>query len=97
MAEEEIKRAVERGAEGAAFAELFIECICTERKMHELLYRPEMFTVEGINRMPSRVRYNDRLFRFVNGGGRDLKLCLEAAKIRPEMANVIKKWVGALK
>ncbi len=97
MAEEEIKRAVSRGVDGKAFSDLFTECILTERKMYELLYRKEMFTESGLKRVPAEVRYNDLLFRFVKGGGREFRLCLEAAKVRPEMANVIKTWLGAFK
>ncbi len=97
MVEEEIKRAVERGTTGEAISELFVECICTERKMYESIYKPEVFTEKGFKWVSSEVRYNDILYRFVSGGGKELKLCLEAAKIRPDMANVIKIWLGALK
>ncbi len=96
MSETEIKRAVERGADGKAIFELFNECICTERKMYELLYKPEVFGEKMILWMPTDVRYNDILYRFIAGGAKDLKLCLEAAKLRPDMANVIKVWLGAL-
>ena len=97
MTEEEIKRAVKNGAKAEAFFDLFVQCICTERKMYELLYKPEVFSKEGLNWVESEVRYNDILYRFVSDGGKDLKLCLEAAKIRPDMANVIKIWLGALR
>ncbi len=96
MVETEIKRAVERGASGNSIAELYIECIQTERKMFEMLFKPEVFTPQGLNWVEPEVRYNDILYRFISGGGKDLKLCLEAAKIRPDMANVIKVWLGAL-
>ena len=97
MSEEEIKRAVERGVGGEAIFELFNECICTERRMYEMLYKPEVFTEKGIRWMSPRVRYNDILFRFINGSNRDIKVTLEAAKICPDMAKVIKVWLGALK
>jgi hypothetical protein len=97
MTEEEIRRAVENGAKAEVFFDLFVQCICTERKMYELLYKHEVFTEEGLNWVENEVRYNDILYRFVSDGGKDLKLCLEAAKIRPEMANVIKVWLGALR
>ncbi len=97
MSEEEIKRAVERGANGAAIFEIFNECICTERKMYELLYKPEVFTEKGIRWMGTEVRYNDILYRFISTGAKDLKMTLEAAKLRPDMANVIKTWLGALR
>ncbi|MCR5021374.1 glycosyltransferase [Ruminococcus sp.] len=97
MSEEEIKRAVEKGCNGAAIYELYIQSICTERKMYEMLYKPEVFTERGLNWVSSEVRYNDLLYRFITSEKPDLKLCLEAAKIRPDMANVIKVWIGSLK
>ncbi len=96
MSETEIKRAVEKGTNGKAIFELFNECICTERKMYELLYKPFVFTEKGLRWMDAELRYNDILYRFIAGGTKDLKLTLEAAKLRPDMANVIKVWLGAL-
>ena len=78
------------------FFELFNECICTERRMYELLYKPFVFTEQGLRWMEAELRYNDILYRFIASGAKDLKLTLEAAKIRPDMANVIKVWLGAL-
>ena len=97
MSEEEIKRAVDRGVDGKAIFELFNECICTERQLYERLYKPEVFTEKGLRWMPVEVRYNDILYRFIAGGAKDLKSVLEAAKLRPDMSNVIKVWLGALR
>ncbi len=97
MSEEEIKRAVDKGATGEAIFELFNECICTERRMYELLYKPFVFTEEGIRWMSSEIKYNKYLYEFISGGCKDIKVTLEAAKIRPDMAKVIKVWLGALK
>ncbi len=96
MSEAEIKRAVEKGANGKAIFELFNECICTERKMYELLYKPFVFTEKGLRWMDEELRYNDILYRFIAAGAKDLKSTLDAAKLRPDMANVIKVWLGAL-
>ena len=65
--------------------------------MYELLYKPEVFTEKGIRWMGTEVRYNDILYRFISSGAKDLKMTLEAAKLRPDMANVIKTWLGALR
>ena len=96
MSETEIKRAVERGVDGNAIFDLFNECIYTERKMYELLFKPEVFTEKGIRWMELNVRYNDILYRFLQDGAKNLKMTLDAAKLRPDMANVIKVWLGAL-
>ncbi len=97
MSEEEIKKAVDRGVKGEAFFDLYSECINTERKMYELLYKPEVFTEKGLKWMSDELKYNDIMFRFISGGALDYKLPIEAAKIRPDMANVIKVWIGALR
>ncbi len=96
MAEEEIKRSVKNGADGKAISELFEECILTERRMYEQIYRPECLTEKGVAWLPSDVRYNAMLYGFLNGGKKDLKVLLEAAKLRNDMALVIKTWLGAL-
>ena len=96
MSEEEIKKAVRNGADGKAIAEIFVDCIVTERRFYESLYRDECFCENGIGWLPVEAQYNDFLYRFVMDGGSDKSLLLSAAKLRPDMANVISAWVTAL-
>lgn len=95
MAEEEIRRAVEKGANGEAVSELLEECVLTERRFYELLYKPESFSEKAIKWLPGECRYNDILVRFLAGGKKQLGLVLEAAKMRPDMAKALKCWIGA--
>ncbi len=97
MSEEEIKRAVKNGADGEAIAEIFVDCIVTERRFYESLYKDESFSEKSINWLPKEAQYNDYLYRFVMDGGQDRKLLLEAAKLRPDMANVISAWLTIFK
>lgn len=95
MTEEEIMAAVANGAGGKAIDELMSECVLTERRMYEALYRPEMLDGQHFNLLDERVKYNDVLTRFVRGGKKDFRLLLEAGKLRPSMALVMKAWLGA--
>ncbi len=97
MSEEEIKRAVKNGAKGEAIAEIFVDCIVTERRFYESLYKEESFSEKAIRWLPKEAQYNDYLYRFVMDGGMDKQLLLEAAKLRPDMANVISAWLTIFK
>ncbi len=95
MAEKELKDMV---SENSAMQNtgLFKEYVLTERKMWEKLMRPEAFDPEIIKWADDEMIYNDILYRFVMGGEKELKSLLSAAKMRPDMANVIKVWLNIL-
>ncbi len=97
MSEEEIRRAVKNGADGNAIAEIFVDCIVTERRFYESLYKDECFSEKGIQWLPKEAQYNDFLYRFVMDGGSDKQLLLSAAKLRPDMAGVISAWLTIFK
>lgn len=97
MAEEELKRAAADGRGGAEFAGLLEDYIRTERMYFEGLFREECFTERGMKWMSAECRCNDILLGFLNGGKKELKLVLEAAKLRPDLAQVLKQWLGELR
>ena len=94
MAENEIKRAVENGADGKAIDELMTEYMNTVRNYYELLYLPISFGEGMIKWLPEDCRFNDALYRFKEGTQKELQLVLDAAKLRPDMAKVLSTWVG---
>lgn len=95
MAESEIKKAVANGAQKAQISELLEECICAERRFYELLYKPEAFEEKAIKWLPGECQYNDILVRFLVGGKKQVRMILDAARLRPDMAQVLKCWIGA--
>lgn len=95
MAEAEIKRAVKRGVQGGAISELLEECIMSERRFYELLYKPESFDDKLIKWLPDECQYNNILVKYITEGKSNLQLILQAAKLRPDMAQVFKCWIGA--
>ncbi len=97
MAESEIRRAAENGADGKAIDGLMTEYINAERQFYELLYLPTSFDIKTIQWLPQECRYNDILYRFVKNGKKDLQMVLEAAKLRPDMAKALSAWIGGMK
>lgn len=95
MAEKELKDSVTENLV-MQNTELFKEYVVTERKMWEELMRPTAFDTETIKWADDEMIYNDILYRFVTGGEKNFKSLLSAAKIRPDMANVIKAWLNIL-
>ncbi len=95
MSEAEIKKAVKNGAQGAVISELLEECVIAERKFYELLYKPESFEGDRIKWLPGECQYNDILVQFILSGKQKKYLLVEAAKLRPDMAQVLKCWTGA--
>lgn len=95
MSEEELRRAVPKGLINASCAELLEECVMAERRFYEFLYKPESFEAEAIKWLPGECRYNDILYRFIVGGKKETRMIIEAAKMRPDMAQVFKCWMGA--
>ncbi|MGN0506379.1 MAG: glycosyltransferase [Lachnospiraceae bacterium] len=93
LAAAELQKAVNSGAQVGELMEYYV---LTGRTYYEALYRPECFAKDVISWLPEEVRYNDILYRFITGGKREMRTLLDAAKLRPEMAQVIKKWVGEL-
>lgn len=99
MAEAELQQMAASGSISAAqgmVGEMMESCTRTGRAFYEALYRPECFSERGIRWMPLDCRYNDILVRFLDGGRKELKKLLEAAKLRPEMVAVIKAWLAEL-
>lgn len=95
MAESEIFFAVKERV-SFCVGEVMETCISTGRAFYEALYQPECFTQEGMEWLPEDCRYNDILFRFLEGGQRELPLLLAAAKLRPDRVPVIKAWLQEL-
>lgn len=82
--------------EGQAIDERMMYAVVAGREYFEFIYKPECFGEEVISWLPAEVQYNDILYRFLAGGKRDLRSLLGAAKLRPEMAQIIKAWIGEL-
>ncbi len=93
MAETEIKRAANNGAGGAALSGIIEEYIAAERNFYELLYLPTALSNKEIAWLPGECKYNDLLYRFVTGGKKNLKMVLEAAKLRPDMAKALSAYL----
>lgn len=66
------------------------------RTYFEQIYKPESFRVETIGWLPAEVQYNDILCHFILDGKKDFRGLIEAAKLRPEMAQIIKMWLNEL-
>ncbi len=79
-----------------AIGEMMESCIRTGRFFYEALYRPECFSENGICWMPADCRYNNILVKFLDGGKKEVKELLEAAKLKPVMVPVIKTWLAEL-
>ncbi len=98
MAETELLETV-TGAAGDkqyVIGEMMESCIRTGRFFYEALYRPECFSENGICWMPADCRYNNILVKFLDGGKKEVKELLEAAKLKPVMVPVIKAWLAEL-
>lgn len=95
MAEEELRRAAKNGLINAGLADLLEECVMAERRFYEMLYKPESFEPEAIKWLPGECQYNDILFRFICDGKKNPRMIIDAAKMRPDMAQVFKCWMGA--
>ncbi len=95
LSETELKRAVSRGITGSVISSLMKESVLAARKMYELIYTPESLSQRGIIWLSHECRFNAVVSGFLKSGERDFALLLEAAKIRPEMAQVIKSWLAA--
>lgn len=95
MAETELKRVAE-SKKNVRVSELMEDYIRTERMFYESLFKPECFTRLGIKWLSPECQSNDLLVRFLNGGKSQPKLLIEAAKLRPDLAQVIKVWLGEL-
>ncbi len=93
MAEHEIKRAAKNGVSGASLSGIIEEYIFAERHFYELLYTPEALSGKLINWLPVECKYNDLLYRFVSLGKKNLKMVLEAAKLRPDMAKAFSAYL----
>lgn len=66
------------------------------RSVFETLFREECFSSEGIKWMSLECQCNDVLYRFIQEGKKELKLLLEAAKMRADIAPVMKAWLSEL-
>lgn len=85
----------ESGSSGKV-SEVMEFCIRTGRTFYEALYCPKCFSEQGILWMSADCRYNDILVRFLDGGKLKLPMLLEAAKLKPAMVPVIKRWLTEL-
>ena len=81
---------------GQAIDERMMYAVVAGREYFETIYKPECFTEEAMTWLPEEVRYNDILYRFLAGGKKDLRSLLTAAKLRPEMVQIIKQWINEL-
>lgn len=97
MSETELKKAVSRGITGPVIPSLIKESAGAARKMYELIYTPESLSQKGIIWLSDECRFNALITGFLKGGEKDFKVLLEAAKIRPDMAPVIKSWIAEYK
>ncbi len=93
MAETEIKRAANNGAGGAALSGIIEEYVRAERNFYEMLYLPTALSNKEIAWLPGECKYNDLLYRFVSLGKKNLKMVLEAAKLRPDMAKALSAYL----
>ena len=95
MVGKQIQRAVKSGIE-FDIDEMMDFYVRTGRAFYETLFRPECFEKEKIKWMPLEAQYNDILFRFLDGKKKDLSLLLEAAKLRPNQAMLMKAWLSEI-
>ena len=93
LAEKELQK-IAAGA--GAIGEWMEQYILTERQYYERLYRPECLQGEAVKWLSAEVQSNGILYRFLLGGKKELRLLIEAAKLRPAMAQLIKRWLGEL-
>lgn len=81
---------------GKPVSELMEQYILMGRQYFEVIYRPERFAEGSVSWLPAEVQYNDILYRFLLGGKKELRILLDAARLCPETAQLIKAWLGEL-
>lgn len=81
---------------GQGIDERMMYAIVAGREYFESIYMAEDIAGESISYMPMEVQYNDILYRFLAGGKKNLQSLLAAARLRPEMAQIIKAWTKEL-
>ncbi len=94
MTEEELKRLVSKGVESKIIDVFMIEYINSEHRFYQALYLPSSFKENTIDWLPEECKYNDLLYRFISANKKELSLLIAAAKLRPDMAKVIKYWMN---